>query len=71
MKTSAIDSVFPKLGDILTIPGYRHRITFRPSVHNIYMKGMVSQILNLGLGFYFMTQNGKLCAFFNIFIFIV
>ena len=29
-------------------------------VNNIYMKGMVSQILILGPSSYFMTKNGKL-----------
>ena len=44
-------------------------IIFYTGVLNIPLEGPMSQIFDLGPGFYFMTKNGQLLAIFLNFIF--
>ena len=41
------------------------------SVDNNLIEGTVSQILDLGLSFYFMIKNGKIWVIFSYFIFYI
>ena len=43
---------------------------FSPCVDNIYMEGTLSQNVDIGPSFYFMTKNGELFAFSSKFNFL-